>query len=103
MITVTQSAIRQLRALIVDHPEDPIIRITVKDLNEERVAFSITLEATPQPDDEVQRIYDLTVAIEASSAPRMDGVTLDYVEPDGFKFLHTQSADDDKLRIINLN
>ena len=103
MIIVTPPARQKLLAIIQEHPQDPIVRLTLKDLEHDRLAFSITLEPAAQPGDEVQDFGELTVAIEAHSAPRMDGLTLDYVEPGGFKFIHPREAEDERLRIINLN
>lgn len=85
---MTPSTIHQLRKLIAEHPEDPIVRLTVKEMDETRLRFRITLEVAPQPDDEVQVCDGLTLAIDARSAPRLDGITLDYQELEGFKFLH---------------
>ncbi|MGH7205706.1 MAG: HesB/IscA family protein [Nitrospiraceae bacterium] len=103
MIKVTPSAIRKLKALIVEHPEDPIVRLRLKDLDEERLGFSITLEDSTQPDDEVQHIDGLTLAVEGHSAHRMDGITLDYLEAGGFTFLHPEPQDEIKLDFFNLN
>ena len=103
MIAVTPAAIRQLKELVAEHPDDPIVRLTLHDLDEQRLGLGITLEATPQPDDEIQDYDGLTVAVEARSAARMDGITLDYREPEGFKFLHPMDAGEDLLRHISLN
>ena len=103
MIAVTPAAIRQLRKLVAEHPDDPIVRLTLHDLDEQRLGLGITLEAMPQPDDEIQDCDGLTVAVEARSAARMDGITLDYREPEGFKFLHPTDAGEDLLRHISLN
>lgn len=88
MIAITVTAIAKLKAIQVDHPEDPVVRISVRDLDESRLSFSITLEADSQPDDDVQHLDGLTIAIDRRSAPRMEGVTVDYNEADGFRFLH---------------
>ncbi len=106
MIKVTQSAIEKLKALVVEHPEDPIVRIKVQDQDEEKIRFSITLENATQPDDNVQEIDGLSVAVEANSASRMTGVTLDFNESKGFSFLHPEAPghnDDFPLNLINLN
>ena len=106
MIKVTKSAVVKLKALIVEHPEDPIVRVKVRDLDEARLTFNITLENKTQPDDQIQELDGLTVAVEAQSAPRMDGITLDYQESGGFKFIHpepTEHKDTFKLDLINLN
>ena len=52
MVTVTWSAVQKLKALIVEHPDDPVVRLTLRDVDETRLAFSITLESAPRPDDE---------------------------------------------------
>lgn len=106
MIKVTQSAIAKLKALVVEHPEDPIVRIQVHDQDDQKITFSITLEDSVQPDDEVQEIDQLTIAVAANSASRMKGVVLDYQEPQGFSFEHPETPghhDEFPLNLINLN
>jgi Fe-S cluster assembly iron-binding protein IscA len=103
MLSVTTAAILRLKALILEHPEDPIVRVTVKDLDEERLVLSISLEDRIRPDDVIQDCEGLTVAVSASSAPRMDGATLDYEEPGGFTFRHPPEEEFDLLRTPSLN
>ena len=103
MIIVTPAAQRQLVQLIADHPEDPVVRLSVKDLDHARIAFNITLESEPHTDDQVQNLHDMQIAVEGRSAARLDGITIDYEEPGGFRFLHPQKADQDTLGVINLN
>ena len=88
MIAVTIAAIAKLKAIQIHHPEDPIVRISVSELDDSRLSFSITLEANTRPDDDVQQVDGLTIAVDRRSAPRMEGVTVDYTEADGFRFLH---------------
>lgn len=88
MIAMTLAAIAKLKSIRINHPEDPVVRIAVRDLDESRLSFSITLEATTRPDDDVQQVDGLTVAVDRRSAPRMEGVTVDYTEALGFRFLH---------------
>lgn len=88
MTTVTAAAIAQLKAIQLLHPEDPVVRISVRDLDDSRLSFSITLEAKAQPDDDIRQIDGLTIAVDRRSAPRMEGVTIDYSEATGFRFLH---------------
>lgn len=92
MIKMTQAAIDQLKAVMLEHPEDPIVRMTIRDLNEAQLQYSITLEDKTQPDDEVQEIDGLTVAVKGESAPRMDGVTVDFDVIKGFEFIHPESG-----------
>jgi len=92
MIAVTVAAIAKLKAIQVHHPEDPVVRISVRDLGDSRLSFGITLEASTQPDDDVQQIDGLTIAIDRRSAPRMERVTVDYTEAEGFRFLHGEEG-----------
>ncbi len=100
---LTRTAVEQLKALIIEHPEDSIVRVQVKDVDDQRLAFSITLEDRVHPDDQARTIDGLTVAIPAASAARMDGITMDYQGPGGFKFHHTTHQDDPPLDLISLN
>jgi Fe-S cluster assembly iron-binding protein IscA len=88
MVIATPEAIAKLGALIAEHPEDPVVRLTIIDRDDDRIVFGITLESAARADDVVQEYSGLTIATEARSAARMDGVTLDYREPDGFRFIH---------------
>ncbi len=106
MIIVTQTAIDKLKALLAEHPEEKVVRITVKDLDDRRLTFGLTLEEAAQPDDAIQVIEGLTVAVEGQSAQRMDGMTVNYREPGGFTFLHPSPPampDDLILRPSSLN
>ena len=104
MITLTLAAIAQLKAIQAHHPEDPIVRISVRDLDDSRLSFSITLEANTQPDDDVQHIDSLTIVVDRRSATRMEGVTVDYTEADGFRFYTTtRAAPYHSLRFPTLN
>jgi Fe-S cluster assembly iron-binding protein IscA len=88
MITLTLTAIAQLKAIQAHHPEDPVVRVSVRDLDDSRLSFSITLEANTEPDDDIQHIESLTIVVDRRSAARMEGVTIDYTEAAGFRFLH---------------
>ena len=80
MVIVTPAAQRQLLQLIAAHPEDPVVRLSVKDLDHGRIAFSITLESEPHADDQVQNLDGMQIAVEGRSAARLDGITIDYEE-----------------------
>lgn len=103
MVTLTASAVRKLKELIHEHPEDPVVRLFIRDVDESRVGFSIVLDSLPQEGDVVQDVEGLTVAVEGQSAPRMGGMTVDFVESDGFTFRHPDHGDDNPLRIISMN
>ena len=106
MIKVTHAAIEKLQALILEHPEDPIVRVQVHDRDENTLTFRITLEDKVQPDDQVQEIQGLTLAVEGTSAVRMDGMTIDFLDSEGFKFKHPEPLDHDnptKLDFFNMN
>lgn len=103
MVTLTASAIHKLKALILEHPEDPVVRLFIRDVDESRLGFSIVLDSHPHEGDEVQDCDGVTVAVEGQSAPRMNGITVDYVETDGFTFRHPEHGDDNPLRVISMN
>ncbi|MDA0739974.1 MAG: hypothetical protein O2999_00045 [Nitrospirae bacterium] len=103
MIFLTEHAVKKLKALILEHQEDPIVRLKVRDLDEAQLSFNITLEDNVQPDDEVQELEGLTVAVERRSATRVQGVTLDYQEPSGFKFSHPGEEEEHKFDVLNWN
>lgn len=88
MISLTLAAIARLKAIQLHHPEDPIVRISVRDLDDSRLSFSITLESNAESSDTVQQIDGLTIAMDRRSAARMEGVLVDYSESTGFRFLH---------------
>lgn len=100
---LTRSAAERLKALIREHPEDSIVRVQVRDLNEQRLSFSITLEDRAQPNDEVQIVDGLTMAIPIAGAANMNEIVMDYQEPDGFKFQHGDHQNDPRLNVISLN
>ena len=106
MVKVTKSAVEKLRTLISEHPEDPIVRVQVRDRDEHSLTFRITLEDKTQPGDEVQDIQGLTLAVEGTSSARMDGMTIDYQDSEGFKFRHPDPHDHEspiKLDFFNMN
>ncbi len=103
MIFLTEQAVTKLKVLILEHPEDPFVRLMVRDLDEARLSYKITLEDKIQPDDVVQEVQGLTVGVEGRNASRMQGITLDYQEPGGFKFIHPEQEGEPKLNLINLN
>jgi len=103
MILLTEQAVIKLKVLILEHPEDPIVRLMVRDLDEARLSYNVTLEDKVQPDDEVQEVKGLTVAVEGQSAQRMQGITLDYQEPDGFTFIHSEQEGEPKFDVFNWN
>lgn len=93
MLHLTWHAVERLRTLVTEHPEDPVVRVQVRDLDERRLSFSITLESAALPDDELQHAEGLTVAVARTSVHRMDGMTLDYESGKGFVFVHPSSND----------
>lgn len=88
MLTLTRTALERLRRLIQEHPEDPIVRIAVRDVNTQRLSLSITLEPTTREDDAVEQIDGVTVALDRTSAHRTSGMTVDFQADKGFLFAH---------------
>ena len=93
MLNLTWTAIERLQNLIEEHPEDPVVRITLRDLDDQRLSLAITLEPAAQEEDEVQHIEGLTIALDRSSVHRTNGMTIDYREEKGFSFVHPPAED----------
>lgn len=92
MLNLTQKAVDRLRALLLEHPEDPVVRITVRDMDAQRLSLAITLEAAAREEDMVEQIEGLTIASDRSSAHRTSGMTVDY-QAGSFSFVHPQADD----------
>jgi iron-sulfur cluster assembly protein len=93
MIHVTVSAATKLQALLLEHPDEAIVRIALKDLDDQRLVFSITLEAEPLPEDAVYEAEGVTIVVDPDSIPRIEGITLDYEPTQGFRFQHPAHQD----------
>ncbi len=100
MIYITKPAVAKLQALIQEHPEDPIVRLAIQDRDETTLVFSITLEDAVTQEDSVMEIEGLTVVIDDSCVPRMEGVTVDYDDQAGFVFHHPEPPDSFQLNLI---
>ncbi|GJL70694.1 MAG: hypothetical protein NPIRA06_33290 [Nitrospirales bacterium] len=100
MIHITPPAVEKLKALIEEHPEDPIVRLAVRDRDDKVLVFSITLEDAVTQEDSVLDIEGLIIAIDGSCATRLEGVTVDYEEVGGFSFHHPEPPDPYKLNLI---
>jgi len=100
MIHITQPAVEKLQGLIKEHPEDPIVRLAIRDRDDNALIFSITLEDAVTQEDSVLDIEGLIIAIDGSCAQRMEGVTVDYEELAGFRFHHPEPPDPFKLNLI---
>jgi len=68
MIHITPPAVEKLKALIEEHPEDPIVRLAVRDRDDKVLVFSITLEDAVTQEDSVLDIEGLIIAIDGSIA-----------------------------------
>ena len=101
MIHITQPAVVKLHELIMEHPEDPIVRLAIRDQDDHALIFSITLEPAIKPDDTVLDIEGLTIAMDPSCARRIEGVTVDYEDHAGFRFHHPEPPNSFKLNLIH--
>ncbi len=93
MLNLTWTAIERLRQLIEEHPDDPVVRITLRDIDAQRLSLSITLEPAALEEDEVQHIEGLTIALDRASVHRTSGMTVEYQADKGFTFAHPPSND----------
>jgi len=103
MIHVTPAAHHHLIQLLSEHPEERLVRIEMKDIDDHRIAFNIALESDEKPDDAVHICDGLTIAVAANSVARMQGVVVDYSSTSGFTFIHPAPSQDNSLGLIHLN
>ena len=87
MLIITPEARAVLQDLLIEHPEERVVRLAVKDLDEQRLAINISLEHAPYPEDRVQENQGITLAIAADSVSRLDGATLQYAD-NAFRLEH---------------
>ncbi len=100
MIRVTPAAAQRLRTILAEHPGESVVRIAIDGTDASAIAFQITLEAAATATDAVQDADGLTLVLHPDAAARMDGVTLDFTPPHGFRFIHPAA---DASTIINLS
>ena len=70
MSHVTPAAHHHLIQLLSEHPEERLVRIEMKDIDDHRIAFNIALESDEKPDDAVHVCDGLTIAVAANSVAR---------------------------------
>jgi Fe/S biogenesis protein NfuA len=94
MITVTDAAREKvLEAMAAEGPEARVVRLAVADHGPRGLVYSLNLETDDdrQPDDTVVDCGGFTMLIDKLSAPRVAGVTMDFVQrglESGFAFDH---------------
>ena len=101
MIQIRPVAAEKLRQLLSEHPGESVVRIVLHEPEAGSRSFQISLDASPHPQDVVQDTEGLVICLEGQNAARMRGVTLEYAEPEGFRFIHPPPEEDGDL--INLN
>ena len=102
VIILTPSAVRRLKTLLSEHPEESRVRLSIIQENENKIVHRITLEDAASEEDRVQDCDGITIVMDPSTARRMDGVILDYAETGnktGFRFRHAEPATDDALDV----
>ena len=83
MITVTEAARQQVLAAIeAEGPDARTVRLAVADHGPRGLVYSLNLESDADrlPDDAVVDLGDFRVFIDKLSAPRVEGVTMDFVQ-----------------------
>ena len=95
MIALTAPAIRRLKTLLAEHPEESFVRVVIVSEGETTISHRITLERSTQEGDTRQDCDGMILVMDPKTAPRMDGVMLDYVETGDkprFIFRHPEHA-----------
>lgn len=98
MIHLTESALRRLKTLLLEHPDESLVRVAIVREGETSLTHRITLEDEPAEEDHIQEQDGLRVVMDPATAARMRGVTLDFSaegEKQGFIFLHPDAPPDE--------
>ncbi len=90
-VQMTPSAVKRLRQLLNEHPEESFVRLAIHGEGETLITHRITLEDRAKEGDEELEIDGVKVVMDPQTAQRMSGVTLDYSETGpkpAFSFRH---------------
>ena len=68
MIAMTLTAIAKLKSIQVNHPEDPVVRIAVRDLDQSRLSSTLHMLAQLGDHRPAQKIGSKAMMLRASSS-----------------------------------
>ena len=82
MITVSESALGQLKGLVAQQPEPKVgLRVFIQSGGCSGFSYGMGLdESPPREDDEVVEVNGLSVYIDEHSAQYLEGAEIDYVD-----------------------
>lgn len=90
MITLTSKALGKVKEIIAKSQSESGLRIAVIGGGCSGFQYQMSLEANPNPEDQVVEQEGLKVYIDPRSALYLNGIKIDYIEDDlkstGFKF-----------------
>ncbi|MBM3328551.1 MAG: iron-sulfur cluster assembly accessory protein [Calditrichaeota bacterium] len=95
MITVTESAVRQVRTLVEEQKDAPHLRIGVQGGGCSGLEYYLALDDTIQTEDEVYEFGGIKVLVDRQSLPYLTGSTLDFSNDlmnSGFTFHNPNAA-----------
>lgn len=96
MIDFSPRALDELKTLVADRNEPPLVRVAIAGSGRDGFYYRMTLEREPAPEDTVIDLEGLKVLVDARSARYLEGTRVDYVEAaegSGFQFDNPHSRD----------
>ncbi|AKG24130.1 HesB/IscA family protein [Calothrix sp. 336/3] len=99
-ITLTEKAELKLQGFLLgSNPNTNAptkgIRVSVKDGGCSGYEYGMDITSKPQPDDLIVQQNQVTIYIDAKSAPLLDGMVIDFIEgvmESGFKFINPNAT-----------
>jgi len=88
-ITVTEAAIKKVKALLTAQPAGSFLRVSVRGGGCSGLSYDLSFEPKAGPHDEVAEFDGVKVLIDPKSALYLQGTSLDFVDSltgGGFKF-----------------
>ena len=80
MITLTERAAEQVRALMRDEPDARALRVAVQGGGCSGLQYALGFDDGPQPGDEIAEQHGVTVIVDRFSLPYLQGADIDFVD-----------------------
>lgn len=78
MLTITDLAVKKIKALMEDDPKAQGLRVYIKGGGCSGYSYGMLLEETTQEDDTVVTVNGVNVIVDPQSAPLLQGSEIDY-------------------------
>src|SRR3954466_8438157 len=80
MVTITERAAEQVRALMEQEPEANMLRVAVQGGGCSGLQYALGFDNEPQAGDAVAELHGVTVIVDRFSLPYLEGADIDFVD-----------------------